>query len=430
MGGERDLVQLEAALQARWDDATAAVYADALIARNDPRGELLALDLHIARHGLTEELRVARRARVTAWLGERAWADAGLGLTTTAVTSEAEAVALLADPMAPYLRSLTVYDHASSLDAIVGTLADLPLGWLRRLVLRKDRRSAEIETATFKAFAAAAPRIEELVLHGRRVLALPAKLVPGLRRLRLIGATALAGGGALPQLQELDLALQDDATTFVPLRAIPKLVAQVQLSRFPALARLDLSRNEGPQTVFPFAAALDLRNVVELRTPALRTDDDLDTALAILAHHPQLEIRVARMYGYTPGASHARLHVPPPRAWPARTAIEARSGLLIVPIDLGDTYLSLTSIVEVLEERFDAMPAPAQAAWRALWSVLDDLPWADDYLDEEVRPFDAATLLLALDAVDDDDVACELYAKALAALPPGATVGIQRYWSG
>src|SRR5687768_12369045 len=118
----RALAQLEAALQARWDDATAAVYADALIARNDPRGELIALDLHIARHGLTDELRAARRARVTAWLGDRAWADAGLGLTSTAVTSEADAVALKADPIAPYLRGITVYDHASTLDAIVGAL--------------------------------------------------------------------------------------------------------------------------------------------------------------------------------------------------------------------------------------------------------------------------------------------------------------------
>lgn len=65
-----ELEALESALQARWDDATAAVYADALIARGDPRGELIAIDLHIARHGRSEPLVQRRRAVVTAWLGE------------------------------------------------------------------------------------------------------------------------------------------------------------------------------------------------------------------------------------------------------------------------------------------------------------------------------------------------------------------------
>lgn len=54
------LGELEAQLRARWDDEERwAVYADALLASGDPRGELISLELRLARQPDDPELRAA-----------------------------------------------------------------------------------------------------------------------------------------------------------------------------------------------------------------------------------------------------------------------------------------------------------------------------------------------------------------------------------
>src|SRR5436190_21372831 len=64
-----DVDELEAALLARWDRATLLVYADALQAAGDPRGELIALDVERAAKGYTDELATRRRKCLYEWLG-------------------------------------------------------------------------------------------------------------------------------------------------------------------------------------------------------------------------------------------------------------------------------------------------------------------------------------------------------------------------
>jgi hypothetical protein len=60
---------VEAALAASWDREHRAVYGDALAASGDPRGELIAIDLHVETHGPSEELTARKQALIEAWLG-------------------------------------------------------------------------------------------------------------------------------------------------------------------------------------------------------------------------------------------------------------------------------------------------------------------------------------------------------------------------
>src|SRR5262245_37701548 len=62
------IVGLETSLQAMWDPDTAAVYADLLASRGDPRGELIAIDLELARRE-SDELRRRKRELLSSWLG-------------------------------------------------------------------------------------------------------------------------------------------------------------------------------------------------------------------------------------------------------------------------------------------------------------------------------------------------------------------------
>ncbi|MEJ7599218.1 MAG: hypothetical protein WKG01_15030 [Kofleriaceae bacterium] len=121
-----------------------------------------------------------------------------------------------------------------------------------------------------------------------------------------------------------------------------------------------------------------------------------------------------------------------PRCWPPQREVGIRSALLVHPIDLGDMSIGLPDCITALETRFDTMRTADQAAWREVWRFLDGLAWADDYTEEPVVDFDAATLLVALDALSGNDDTCAMFAEAVRALalPPGATVGIQRYWTG
>ena len=59
------IVQLETSLQARWDPDTAAVYADLLASRGDPRGELIAIDLELTRRE-ADQLRERKREIIDA----------------------------------------------------------------------------------------------------------------------------------------------------------------------------------------------------------------------------------------------------------------------------------------------------------------------------------------------------------------------------
>lgn len=435
-----DIEELEAALQARWDPETAMVYADALIARGDPRGELIALDLHAAHHGETAELAQQRRVRAEAWLGpeQRSYlfGEVRFGmLERFTIRSErtrpaARFVAeLFASPAAPYLRSVQIDASAKQVAAALQLLAARPLPWLRRLAITQEY-NGPVPRATLDAFAAAAPHLEELSLEGTRVVTTPVH--PNVRTLQIVGGDALVvGAAAMPSVTEIDLVFDRYCEPNKRLAFAPLLNPRL----FPALERLDLSRSPGTEwagSLFSFIHAIEsFERIMQLRIPALPSDLDAHAAHVLLERYPRLEITVAGMYrrSLPDGALHPRLHVPATRPWPPREQVPVGSqGLTISP---PGEEIMLQSCVDLLEEQFDAMSPGAQAAWAALWDFLDGLGWYHQDYHPIVLPFDAATLRCALEALDDDDVGghCRRIAAWLRAanLPPGATLMLQRY---
>jgi len=203
---------LEAALVACWNVDDLAVYADHLLADGDPRGELIALDLHPDR--VAPEWGARRQAALRAWLGGDLAARAqGLvrhGFVHALDDGKGAAGALtgplLDSPAGAFVRSFTARGPATRVRASLQRLAARPRPYLThlRIAIRTGAaREPAIGDAAAEALIAAAPRLVELDVSGRRVLgAFPH---PALRRLRMshhdsIVATApgiAAGNGFL-----------------------------------------------------------------------------------------------------------------------------------------------------------------------------------------------------------------------------------------
>jgi hypothetical protein len=123
------IAKLEAALQDTFDREHLAVYADALQARGDPRGELIAIDLHIDAHGSTAELAARRGELIAAWLGNFAASRVvrvRYGFVHVANVSPAEIGPVLASPAGAHLRCIEVYGLGARLLEVLAALAAKP----------------------------------------------------------------------------------------------------------------------------------------------------------------------------------------------------------------------------------------------------------------------------------------------------------------
>jgi hypothetical protein len=202
---------LEEALLACWNVDDLAVYADHLLADGDPRGELIALDLNPDPR--SAEWRARRQVVLRGWLGSDLAARAAELVSHGFVhalddgkgAAGALAGALLDSPAGAFVRSFTTRGPATRVRASLQRLAARPRRHLLRLriAVRGAGREPSIGGATTDALVAAAPRLVELEVGGRRVL--DAFAHPTLRRLHMSnhdsilaapGATA-AGGGFL-----------------------------------------------------------------------------------------------------------------------------------------------------------------------------------------------------------------------------------------
>lgn len=307
--------ELEATLQAQWDVDTAAVYADALIERGDPRGELIAIDLQIARQGATAEVMQRRREFVIAWLGAEAAGaysrgDTRFGLIAHRIPMgplplkpeheltalfHGEVAALWVSASRPYLRSLTLAEYLYPIEGALTRLATLPMPWLRELTITAHGSiGASLALGPMNDFVAAAPHLRALSLTNE-VMRPP--IHPQIRTLR-VPIDVLRDDVAMPHLTELDLAFGDWRGGSVDLRL------------FPSLERLDLSRND-PGDAFRFIAAHDaLDRVAQIRI-SLGRDRHTVAMIHLLERRPELEITVAKTSGYTVPDSlrHPRLHL-------------------------------------------------------------------------------------------------------------------------
>ena len=181
---------LEEALAACWNLEDLAVYADLLLADDDPRGELIALDLQ--KDEDCEDWRARRFAVLARWLGSdlarRSWnlvkhgfvheLDDGKRLGTLAST-------LLESPAGGYIRRFTSRGPATKVRAFAQRLAAKSRPFLTQLEItaRGNSRDLIISEVLGDKVIAATPRLRELEIRGHRVLGTLAH--PALRRLHL-----------------------------------------------------------------------------------------------------------------------------------------------------------------------------------------------------------------------------------------------------
>ena len=278
MGTDRE--DLEANLAASFDRDTLAVYADELQSLGDPRGELIALDLQIEAHAdaanparryryAPAEL-VARRATLLetwlralvpsdptrGWIGDHVRFGFLDNLELGPLSTEARdrLLAILASPVGPYVRGVTLRGAASDLEETLAVLARMDHPWLARLTLHKRAAGPMVESDLEARLIAATPRLARLELSGHRAFDMFAH--PALRELRIDGRASLAGAAnrAFAGVTLLDLAFgaQDDEPVFLPEDDDPAVVPDdagelaklLTTEHLPALRRLDLSRNE------------------------------------------------------------------------------------------------------------------------------------------------------------------------------------------
>ncbi len=181
---------LEEALAACWNLDDLTVYADLLLAEGDPRGELIALDLQP--NPEDPDWQARRLSAAVRWLGG-SLARRTYGLHRFGFLDElgdnkryaAATSALLASPAGIYVRRFTARGQATKVRATINELASKPRPFLTRLEVgaRGSSRDVCLSAQVMARLTTATPRLRELEVRGRRVLAGVAH--PALRRLRL-----------------------------------------------------------------------------------------------------------------------------------------------------------------------------------------------------------------------------------------------------
>jgi hypothetical protein len=357
-----------------WKLDQLAVYADELQRTGDPRGELIALDLHG-----TPEVAARKRELLGLLIGDAADSPAvrcRYGFVELEVddTTSVDIIAKLG-PFARYVRAVRIVAPADTIAATFAALALTARPHLASLTIRQRSWGAyaepNVSAKAMAALAATAPRLAAVDIRGHGVLALLAH--PAVRRLRITGIDAVLSftqpSELLPRVDELDLAwalddrmpLHDDAGWA---RYIPPL-------QFPALRRLDLSRNDPPHMdldAFRFLRQAPIApQLTHVRLPPLTVLGQLTNAQAALDRMPDLELVELPASPFAASLLHprARLHTLRPRPWQpmSRTMVTFVVGPLALQVMLVDA-------ARWLDAYYDEMPADARAAWDYLWDVL------------------------------------------------------------
>jgi hypothetical protein len=260
-----------------------------------------------------------------------------------------------------------------------------------------------------------------------------------------IHSPSLALARTIPALAALDLVLDGDDADDNETGYDPRVLATID--ELPALRELDLSRNEpgypprGGEGIYPFVRWLPLQRIERLRLPSLRTPQQIALLGETVELSPATQFEIVRTYDQHVGAlatvGHPRLTLPVPFVWPPRDTLSSREALTItVPTEEYGDDVSLTQLIELLEPQFATLPPNARQAWLAFWTFLSDLPWEDGDNHVVTRMFPAATLLTALEPIDDfipspgvRGAWAQLAEKLRSAeLPTEASVSVRRYW--
>ncbi|MEO8699991.1 MAG: hypothetical protein ABI867_08100 [Kofleriaceae bacterium] len=447
--------RLEAALCASWDRDTLAVYADFLVERGDPRGELIVLDLEL--EGRSSPELVARRASLlSAWLGmhmssnpHTSWIGDSFrfGFVEDLVidgmdpTAAERLATTLASPLAPYLKRVTI--RAGNPGHVAEVLRELSRSehrWLTALSVAEWNVNV-IDEATIAGFVAATPRLELLEVQGVRVFETFPH--PGIQRLRVTGWSALPAmffddehpdrPVQLANVTALDLAIFEPDDRFIA--GQPSIGTTWPALALPALRLLDLARNE-PETFYrgnyndnddddddiPPAERVDTtalgflstlrarKQLTHLRLASLRSEDDFRSLSAAVTGMPALvDIEVLKGHYYrAPELANSRVTFrrPAPWPWPRLAAGETTEQIhVLCPGSQSGDTVPLADAAVVMERRFENLAADVRYAWTRFWVFVDELGRAEWKTDAthawtEDRAFPAEILVAALEACE------------------------------
>lgn len=416
MSGERELEQR---LQRGWNPTDAAVYADALAERGDPRGELIALDLECER--TTEatryaELQARKRDVLAHWLGDSTdgWRPRPHHFKRGVFCDAAFPVEKFA---AIPIGELAVYGDKAEVAVNLRAMAAGSLPWLHTLQIERVGGKQPIDDELWAAVIEATPHLRDLTVIGTRVVRSP--IHRSLTALRLVGVDGVVIG-AHPIANVT--CVQLTAGTADP----TALAALVNPRTFPALRELDLSSLALSEAEAVLAAIEDPPRIRRARMPEVATTGDLERLRRWCDRFPECAIEIARIHSAL--EPHPPLSVPAPRVWPAARSLHGRSAVSVEwssPPEGDD--LSLHAIAEHLEEQFDDMHPVARDAWEAFWKFERALPYEDDRGGEPAVPFSATLLRCAVEALREPR--CGALADRLHRHPPpGDRVMIRRYW--
>ena len=374
--------ELEDALHARWDRETLLVYADALQAAGDPRGELIALDLEIAERGTTPELAIRRRKRLYEWLGgstiagrpvhEASFRDGFVDdfyVThdrNTGVTGYLDA--LFASRAGRFVRGLTIaVGGLVQLREAFAVLVREPRRWLERIELRVVEADRPIGEPLVRALIAATPRLHTLAINDTGAIA--AFPHPNVRHV-ITESPRLALVQTIPNVETLDLVLDSDDREDNEAGYTPDVLAGIHT--LPSLRVLDLSRNEpayppaASDGIYPFVRWLPLATLERVRLPSLRTPQQAQLLGETIDLAPTTQFEIARSYDrhttLLATINHPRLALPVPFTWPPPDTLSSREALTItVPTEEYGDDVSLTQLIDRLEVQWDHLrPTPAR----------------------------------------------------------------------
>jgi hypothetical protein len=396
------LRELEAALEASFSLDNLQVYGDYLMSIGDPRGELIAVDVHVARHGNTPEVAHRRRRAIRTWLElppeidptQGGWESVRFAFGFVEDVRVDFASRILASRAGPFVRGITLTNKTASVEHVLHQLGLASRPWLTRLTIAPRFKgdppgvlwrseAPNLSNKEVPAIIAVTPRLARLELAGHRLLReFPH---PALRSLRVDAIDAflpiLERRAPMPALDELTLAFErapDERVIFS--RPWPDLVPAAS---FPALRRLDLSPCEAQRAttdtqlcVFDVLATLGVREqLVDLRLPSIRNLQEAQLVQRAITRMPELRrVEVMRGWGkHAPRTSRVEL-VELPVPWPRRDTVVASTSVWVrAPDDRVAIELPLALTIEHCDRSFETFEPAAREAWTAWWEVLERL---------------------------------------------------------
>ncbi|MFT3698885.1 MAG: hypothetical protein QM831_37405 [Kofleriaceae bacterium] len=381
---------IEAALARSFDDEHLAVYADALQAIGDPRGEMIAIELK----GTPLSLAPRHAELHAAWVRDipaGVQATTSQGMIHAIVESEVAATALLSGRYRHYLRSLTIEGTHEVARTTLDAISDgPPMPFL--VVFDLSKYLGPYRLYDGSRLAAAMPNADLIELGGESFL--HGFGHPTCAELQLLGRP-LVGPSSWPLVENLswafyegvDQALDDFHALDVP------AVKHVRLSG------IEWSEDFGNQ-FFELVARIDLpRHPHEVVLRAPRVDWEVEQLRIAQRRNPTAKFTVPVRYRGMP-ALPPGVGGPPAQPWPSPEAVAIEHHVIIrINDDIADE-LSLAQLVQQLELA-PAVDADTRAAWTEFWDFLDDIPLVgadSDWLD-----FPSTLLVTALRGTDVHD---------------------------